>query len=185
MMTDRRSKQFMLIRCTWRLMDELGTRRTEVIPYEGEIHPLDEWYAHVFFISRRKCVMFMNAKTRFSFVEMDLTRERLKSLDAIFRKGLSKALYEEDYPAETIKMFDDRARTIQLALTIDRSVIGTMNQFIKDFKYMYEYTRDDRVRDESELGRSLRRTPVLKHGFPDKNMKELLSSCSVSSILRP
>ena len=120
--------------------------------------------------------MFTNAKSRFSFVVRDITREKLKSLEDIFRKGLGKALYEEDYPAETIKMLNDRIGTLQLALTTDRSVLGTMNQFIKDFSYMY--TRQDRKYDDVELGRELRRIPVIKYGFPDKKMEELLKSCS-------
>jgi hypothetical protein len=146
----------------------------EVTHFTGEVHPLDEWYAHLFYISRRKYAMFMNAKTRFSFVETDATRERLKSLEDIFHRGISKALYEEDYPAETIKMFNDRIGMLQLALTKDRSVLGTMNEFIKDFSYMY--TREDRKYADTELGRELRRIPMVKHGFPDKKMKELLSS---------
>ena len=120
--------------------------------------------------------MFMNAKTRFSFVVIDVTREQLKSIEDIFRKGLSKALYEEDYSADTIKMFNDRIKSLQLALTIDRSVLGSINQFIMDFSYMY--TREDKKYDDAELGRQLRRTPVIKYGFPDKKMEELLSSYS-------
>ena len=164
----------MLLRCTHRLLKELSLSRLDIINFTGEVHPLDEWYAHIFFIRRRKCIMFTNAKSRFSFVVKDVTRERLKSLNDIFRKGLCKALYEEDYSAETIKMFNDRIKSIQLALTIDRSVLGTMNQFIKDFSYMY--TREDRKYDDAELGRELRRIPVIKHGFPDKKMGDLLAS---------
>ena len=168
----------MLLRCTHRFLKKISLGRLEVTSFTGEVHPLDEWYAHIFYISRHKCAMFMNAKTRFSFVVMDVKREHLKSLEDVFRKGLSKALYEEDYPAETIKMFNDRIQSLQLALTIDRRVLGTMNQFIKDFLYMYEYSRDDIKRNDSELGRQLRRTPVIKYGFPDKKMKELLTSHS-------
>ena len=169
----------MLLRCTFRFLKELPlAMKGQVTHFTGEAHPLDEWYAHLFYISRRKYAMFMNAKTRFSFVEADVTRERLKSLEDIFRKGLSRALYEEDYPADTIKMFNDRIGTLQLALTTDRSVLGSMNQFIMDFSYMY--TREDRKYDDAELGRQLRRTPVIKYGFPDRKMEELLALYSVN-----
>jgi len=167
----------MILRCTHRFFKELSLSRLEITNFMGEIHPLDEWYAHIFFICRRKCVMFMNAKTRFSFVAIDVTRQQLKSLEDMFRKGLSKALYEEDYSAETIKMFNDRIGTLQFALTTDRSVLGSMNQFIMDFSYMY--TREDRKYDDAELGRQLRRTPVIKYGFPDRKMEELLALHSV------
>ena len=168
----------MLLRCTHRFLKEISLNRLEVTNFTSEVHPLDEWYAHIFYISHHKCAMFTNAKTRFSFVVVDVKREQLKSLEDIFRKGLSKALYEEDYSADTIKMFNDRIKSLQLALTIDRSVLGSMNQFIMDFSYMY--TREDRKYDDAELGRQLRRTPVIKYGFPDRKMEELLALYSVN-----
>lgn len=123
--------------------------------------------------------MFMNAKIRFPFLVLDVKRKNLESLEEVFSKGLSRALYEEGYPAETIKMFTSRVKPIQISFTEDRSVVGSINQFIKDLYFIYEhYAQGDRFYDGPELGQQLRRTPVLKHGFPDQNMKKLLSACA-------
>lgn len=174
----------MLLRCTSRFLNELGLKKSDIADFAGEINPLDEWYAHIFYIHHSKCVIFMNAKTRFCFVEMDIEKEKLKSLEDLFCKWLSRALYDEDYSAEIINVYTERIKSAEIALTKDRSVTGTMNRFIMDFKYMYEYTRDDRKPpDCAELNLQLRQTPMIKYGFPDKNMKELLRSCAKAQYI--
>jgi hypothetical protein len=172
----------MLLRCTIRFLDELGSRESEITNFKSQTHPLDEWYAHIFYLQRRKCAMFMNAKTRFSFVVMDIKRKALKPLEDVFRKGLARALYEEGYSAQVIKMYSDRVKSIRISFTEDRSVLGSINQFIKDLYFIYEHhAKGNRLYDGPEIGQELRRTPVLKHGFPDQNMKELLASVENTS----
>ncbi len=167
----------MLLRCTQKLLIEMRLKKQDLKDFTGEVHPLDDWYAHLFYLYRRKCVMFMHAKTRFPFVVTDVKRKELKSIEDIFSKGLARAFYEENYPSNIIKMFNDRIRSVQIAPTIDKSVIGSLNEFIRCFPYIHErFYNGEQFYDGPQIGHELRRIPVLKHGFPDENMKKLLLS---------
>jgi len=94
---------------------------------------LDEWYAHLFFLARRKCVLFAHARTYYGFVAYGLKREDIRKLDEIFKKNLGYRLYEDSFSPEAIKKAMAITDTITYGRTIDRRVLGVMNQMIYEF----------------------------------------------------
>lgn len=63
---------FMLLRCTQKFLTELRYKKSEIIEPSAALHPLDEWYAHIFYLyPRRKCAIFMHARTKFCFFAYD------------------------------------------------------------------------------------------------------------------
>ena len=95
----------MILRCTKKLLNELGLTKTKLVDITvgaGQ-PPLYEWYAHLFYFNRRKCVMFTNAGSLFSFAVFDVLKKDIKNTDELFRKELSRAMYDEDFNGEQIK----------------------------------------------------------------------------------
>jgi len=81
--------------CTQKFLTELRLKKTEVQEISHSDHPLDNWYAHLFFLyPRRKCAIFMDARTKFCFVAYDRNRQQLSDIRAIFCKGLGRALFD-------------------------------------------------------------------------------------------
>lgn len=111
----------MILRCTQKFLTELRLKKTDMVVLLPAVHPLDEWYAHVFTLyPRRKCAVFAHSKTMFCFFALDVKRKDLNNIAILFRQRLRKALFDEHYPAEVIKLFNDRAREIRVSTTTNR-----------------------------------------------------------------
>jgi len=124
------------IRCTAKLLHELELKQKDLAEEEnGQASTLGDWYAHLFYLMHRKCVIFVNERTLFSFVAFDVTRKEIKALDVLLRKELSRALYVEGFSGEKISQALADIKDIRYGRTINRSVIGVMNLLIKEYGF--------------------------------------------------
>ena len=84
----------MLLRCTQKFLTELRLKKADITVYPKAIHPLDEWYAHVFTLyPRRKCAVFVHAGTMFSFFALDVKRDDLNSIGTFFTRSWVKPFW--------------------------------------------------------------------------------------------
>ena len=94
-------------------------------------------------------------------------------------KQLVKALFDEHYPAEVIKLFNDRMREIRIAATADRVIIGFINRMIWEIQFSAREMPDSRnLQNEFVLGAHYRRGiyMALPH-YPVKLMRDILLNC--------
>ncbi|MDE2222996.1 MAG: hypothetical protein KGK03_07990, partial [Candidatus Omnitrophica bacterium] len=159
-----------------KLLTELRLKKADITIQPQSAHPLDEWYGHVFTLyPRRKCVVFAHAGTMFCFFAMDVSREDINSIEAIFRQRLRKALYDEHYPAEVIGIFNERMKEIRVTSTLDRVMIGTINRMVIDLGY-FEGSDRRMMKNEAIMGAYFRRGCYLAfRGGPLKNMRDVLA----------
>ncbi len=123
----------MLIHCTVKLLKEIGLTEDDFIDNASQGSAISEWYAHLFFLARRKCVIFVHAKTYYAFVAYGVKREDVRCLDKVFRTNLGCHLYEDGFSPEAIKKALAMAGTVVYGRATDRHVLGTMNQMIYEF----------------------------------------------------
>lgn len=123
----------MLIRCTAKLFKEMGIPKADLVDKTSSKSALDEWYAHLFFLARSKCILFTYAKTYYGFVAYGLKREDIRNLRGVFRKGLGHRLYEDGFSPDAIKKAMTASEEVVYGRTIDRRVLGVMNQMIYEF----------------------------------------------------
>ncbi|MBF0387989.1 MAG: hypothetical protein HQL20_09085 [Candidatus Omnitrophica bacterium] len=173
----------MILRCTQKFLTELRLKKSDIKTQPSVNHPLDEWYAHIFTLyPRRKCAIFMHAKTKFCFYTYDRNRAQLNDIKGLFRKGLGRALFDEHYPAPVIKLFNSRLEDVQIGLAQDRRVQGFINQRVKEAQFTTDYDFDDpREADEVLVGLEARRSPMLSEKNPGyyaiKQMRDVLLTC--------
>ncbi|MBF0595200.1 MAG: hypothetical protein HQL22_09555 [Candidatus Omnitrophica bacterium] len=167
----------MLLRCTQKFLTELRLKKADIKVYPQAEHSLDEWYAHVFYLyPRRKCAVFAHSKMTFCFFALDVTRDDLNDLGGIFRKRLAKALFDEHYPAEVIKLFNERMTKIHVTTTLDRVVIGTVNQMVRELTYRGNESERTMYRNEAVLGAYYRRGCFMafRGGAPLNQLRDVL-----------
>ena len=172
----------MFLRCTQKFLTELRLKKADIVEPSTDIHPLDEWYAHIFCLyPRRKCAIFMHARTKFCFFAYDRNRKELNDIKGLFRKVLGRALFDEHYPAPVIKLFNDRLENIQIGQAKDRKVLGFINQRVLDYKFIADNDQSDaRIRDEMLAGLESRRNPMAagsKCYYAIDQMRDLLMEC--------
>lgn len=123
----------MILRCTAKLLKEIGITKADIAKIESHSSLLGDWYAHLFFLARRKCVIFAHAKTYYAFVTYDVKRQDIRRLDEIFRTNLGRRLFEDGFSPSAIKKALGTVNKVTYGCATDRHVLSTMNQMIYEF----------------------------------------------------
>ncbi len=153
----------MLIRCTAKLLKEMGMKPADLAVVQEPCAPFAEWYAHVFVLERRKQIIFVEVQTLFSFSVENVSRKDIRErLPELFEKGLGKALFFEGVRGQVMSKVMGACRgELKFAKTDSRKTIGAMNEFVKRHKAEFFYNERSVV-DRDRFNRYM---PV--HGFPD------------------
>ena len=114
------SVAWMLLRCTTRLLELLGNPITEERPASS-----DDWYANVFWVQRRKCLLVTHAETPFCVFAPAVRAASLRPLHAFVLPLITRQLAAEGFPAGALGPLDCCPASI--AKTADRQVLGCMN----------------------------------------------------------
>ena len=109
--------------------------------YEGESGPtgLGNWYVNLFRISRYKCVLFTNETTLYSLVAFRVGKSEITNLGSLFRHYLRFALKQENIPDQVIFSILQDYMDIQYAKTNNRSVVGSMNEILAEYKFRVQH----------------------------------------------
>ncbi len=89
--------------------------------------PLGAWYGNLLRIQQRKCVLFTNEKTLFSFLVHDLKRRDFALVPQIFREHLARALLDAGISGIGLRRLIENYRDVAVAKTESRKVLGCMN----------------------------------------------------------
>ena len=128
-----------LIRCTQTLLKELGTFKAELVEKAQDPGLLGDWYANLLRVDRRKCILFTNARTLYAFVVPAVRKDMLRALEEFFCTHLEENLRAEGFPNGTIRLVLDAHREMQIGKTKNRSVLGSMNDYAKNYKFHVEW----------------------------------------------
>ncbi|MBZ0221165.1 MAG: hypothetical protein K8I01_12135 [Candidatus Methylomirabilis sp.] len=118
---------------TQKLLKELNVSFSdpgEVSSSEG----LGNWYANLLRIERRKCLLFTNEKSLYSFLVPAVLKENLKHIEQEFLVHLMLNLKYEGFGPKVLEKVSAEYRQIGFSKTASRSVLGSMN----DIAYHYE-----------------------------------------------
>jgi len=85
----------------------------------------DDWYANVFWVQRRKCLLVTHAETLFCVFAPAVRAASLGPLDAFVAPLITRQLAAEGFPAGALGRLDSGQASI--AKTADRQVLGCMN----------------------------------------------------------
>jgi len=135
-----------VFRGTHKLLKELRIRKSDLDdPGEGL---LGSWFANLFRIERRKCVLITNDRTLYSVLLYGLRKPDFESIGDRFRDGLVANLQTAGIPAETVASVAMACRPVGWGATNSRSVLGSMNDMISIAKHMVALKR---LRTEDEI----------------------------------
>ncbi len=76
----------LILRCTTKILKEMGVSKSSLEDVSENNHPLREWYVNLFHFNRKKCLLFTNAATLFSFVVQGVSRNEIRKIESLFRK---------------------------------------------------------------------------------------------------
>ncbi|MHB1784162.1 MAG: DUF6933 domain-containing protein [Acidimicrobiales bacterium] len=112
----------MILRCTRLLLDVLGPG---CIASPAPQPDLEDFYANLVSIERRKCLLLTHAATLFSVFVPDVRAPELRATKHLVTRLITGAIVAEDLPVDT---FGDLLREeLIVAKTADRRVLGCTN----------------------------------------------------------
>jgi len=156
----------MILRCTAKLLKEMRISKQDLVEEESRPSLLNDWYANIFFLSRKKNLIFTNTRTLYTFISFDVTRAQIKNIGEIFRQGLGNALLDEDFDGATIQRIINDCKEIHIGRTQDKSILGVMVDRVKSVRWMVQEREDGwNPSNLSEVVKQLNRTPLLTKRF--------------------
>ena len=143
-----------VLRCTRKLLVRL--KRTEVRADVPSTTRLGDWYGNILRIGRRQHLLFISEHSRLPVV---IPIREAKRIEMIFPDAVCAALADVGIADECIAEERSRMSEIAFGPTMNRSLLGTLN----DFAFMAQQGNANRAEQESpeELMRFLAQTPIL------------------------
>ncbi len=144
------------IYCTKKLEGFIGNVEQD-LPSDIIHRSLMDWNAHLFFVERKKCIVFVNNLTAYSVFIIDILKKDLKNIDVLFYSRLIEQLkhdkiigkdgsYESLFPLEEMKF---------IKTNNDRKIIGRINDSVEMFKshlfHKYDQLKNMNVIHENGL----------------------------------
>lgn len=149
----------LLIRSTQKLLKEIPDKLVDLFA-EGE-----GWHANLFYIERRKCVLFTHDATLYSVFASGLKKPEFEHLDEVFGQRLFKVLLWDEFSQSHIEKMLDACRVVRFARSNSRSLLGSMNDL--RFQIEVNVAHDGGLAnvDIADLHRRLNRIPLSAVGY--------------------
>lgn len=124
--------------CTKKLVKDLHVQVEDGSPAEAGQGLLGNWHVNLIRIMRKKCLLFVNDRTLYSFISFDFKRARKDGLGSLFQEGLGMALRAEGLDEGAICRAMDEAAVVRYARATNRSVLGNMNNLAWQYRFHIE-----------------------------------------------
>jgi hypothetical protein len=131
----------MLIQCTKKLLEQLGTKPTSQIEQE----PLFSWHANIITLNRRKTVVLVNDLTRYIIVLYGLKAKEFKKIDELIVEGIREAFRAEGIKEDVIEKYISYSPDVTFAKTKDRTCVARMNKACESVHFYTEYLDDETI----------------------------------------
>jgi hypothetical protein len=164
-----------VIQCTKKLQKEIGTKPSDLFEAVGD-SLLGPWHANLIHIFRRKCILFANDKTYFSFLAVDVSRAEMRDMQRLFTSWLTTALDAHDVDKAVIDKILNDYSEIKVGKTSSRSVLGVMNDQAYTYKLLMERTGSLPSVQFADILRNMNRVPcgAIGYRFPCEELAEAI-----------
>ncbi len=163
-----------IIACTRKLLNELKTKPSDELEQSDSIV---NWHANLLWIDRRKCVLFTNNQTLYSFFVPGMKKPQFENFDEIFRLHLLKTVMSEDFSETQTEHLLNANKEIRIGKTNNRSVVGSMNELAMQIKYDVHAMGGLAAASLTELNYKLNRIPMgaIDYKFSVNELKRVLN----------
>ncbi len=132
------------IHCTKKLLSRLPVGVGEQLRSEYSNHfaandatptLLSGWHGNLVTLQRRQCVLLVHDKTRFPVFIPAVVKQDFAEFDYRFADSFMNTLLKTGVEDEVMKLAVSQLAPIMIEQTIDRSVLGTINNMIQQVQF--------------------------------------------------
>jgi len=169
------------IYCSLKLVTLLDVPRKSK-ELKQDVNDATGWNSMLFYMNKRKCLLFMHKPTLYSFVSLDIVKKDLIDFNRFFLQHLTDQLFADRLLSEKTKLFLDgiNENIILKPPDNDKRVIGSMNDCIYRIRF-YAQRDDPQSLNPTYIGHHLNDTPMgaIDHAFPIDMMKKFIENQAV------
>lgn len=164
-----------VIHCTKKLLNELGASPHGSLPPVNLSGFLGPWHANLIRIERRKCILFTNDRTLYSFLVPGAKKKDLVAFRELFALHLKMNLAKEGFGPEDITKAVEEYGEIEIEPTNSRSVLGSMNDLADQADFLVGRAGGLEKADMLMVNMMLNRIPMgaIKYRYSIDNVYEL------------
>lgn len=161
------------LQCTQKLLKELNTDLSPV----KDMDPIALWHANLLTLDRRKCVLFTNDKSRYTFLVPGLRKPDFTHLGELFLDNLFRSMLNDGIPQKGVEKVLNTCSNYCVMTSCNRSVLGTMNDVANIVKWTVVDSGGLMNTDISELMMKMNRMPMkpLEYGYSVEAFVKMLS----------
>jgi len=169
-------RDMQLIRCTAKLRKEMGLRDSDLFKGSVADSALGPWHANLIYINRRKCVLFVNDRTFFNFIVVDVRRSEIRKLHQLFLSYLYPVLAEEGFANCEREQIASEYKEVRYVKSTNRSVLGSMNDLTIHYKYRIMMEANIAGMDNTDITYMINRIPMgaLKYAYPIEELRKVV-----------
>ena len=155
-----------------------------LIPLTGVCKENDEqWNAHLFYLGGKKCILFLNKETIYSFVLFGVLKKDVSNIHALFVQGLVTQLYADKILLQKHeRLVIDHYKDLRfLPTNNDRSVIGSINDCIARITFSVDSNKSSIEDAKAYVAHQVNYTPMgaVGYSYPSDLMKEKINNLSM------
>jgi hypothetical protein len=121
----------MLLRCTKKL---INTYDIAISNETSSENILNEWYANLIYMDRKKCILFTQSTTLFNIFLPNVKKADIGNIGEIFKSQLENSLNNLNIPSKKINLYIDYLNGMKFSETKSRSVLGSMKEYTQYYK---------------------------------------------------
>jgi Domain of unknown function (DUF6933) len=166
----------MQIRCTQKLLKELGVKNSELADIEKPDTYLGNWYANIFTLDRRKAIIFMNERTLLSFIIYGIRKDNIKNFPIVFFNGVERVLIMEGVDTHIVEEVLSDYTQIFFTKTDNKSSLGNMNDLVSLYTHFVLSGGGLKQVDLFDVIAQINRTPQRNIGWANsiESVKDIL-----------
>jgi hypothetical protein len=139
---------------------------------------LGNWYCNLLRIDRKKCLLFTNEKTLYSFLIPRVLKQNLKNITDEFLISLNLNLQAEGFGLEVIDRIMREYQDIWFAKIASKHILGAMNRVAFEYEVLIEMKEGLENVKVLEMNRDINRTMLkgIKYLHPIEALRDLLNN---------
>ena len=168
-----------IIHCTKKLLKELDIPLIEPDKIPSNPEGLGNWHANLIGIDRRRCLLFTNEKTLYTFLIPKVLKDNLKNIEDEFLTHLTYNLQNEGFGLEVISI-QQEYKEIGFAKTSNKRVLGSLDEFAFEYEFMIRREGGIEKVKILEINRQINRTikVAIRYQRPIEALKKVLQGAN-------
>lgn len=165
------------LKLTQKVQKELGLKPKDLHEIETTNTTLGDWIVNVFYLERRKILIFINEKTLLSFILYGVKNSDIRNIHHLLINGLEQTLTVENIEMSKLYKVLNEYSEIRLTKTDNRKVLGNMNDLTDLYKHIIHTDGGLQNLNLTEVIMRINRTPQrnLDWSYSIDLVKEILS----------